>query len=228
MQTLSPAQRRALRAKAHHLHPVVSIGQHGLTPAVLHEIDVNLGAHELIKIRAFSDQRAERDTMLARICDALGAAAVQHLGKVLIIWRPQPEEPKEKAPPSDRVARAAKSAARKAPQSRRPRSPLPRTPARPAPRGKPPADLPGAPASERRRKMTNAASTWETSPEDRSRRRSSGMSSAKGAPAPRSGRRAAPKGSFKAAARPAATPHGKSSSSMVGAAGARRRRRKAG
>ena len=50
MRTLTPAARRALRAKAHHLRPFVSIGQHGLTPAVLHEIDVNLLAHELIKI----------------------------------------------------------------------------------------------------------------------------------------------------------------------------------
>lgn len=228
MQTLSPAQRRTLRAKAHHLHPVVSIGQHGLTPAVLHEIDVNLNAHELIKIRAFSDERAERDTMLGRICDELGAAAVQHLGKMLIVWRPLPEEALEEAPPSRRAAPAGKSAARKAPQSRRPRSPLPRTPARPPPRGKSPGALPGPPASERRRKMTNAASTWETGPDDRSKRRSRGTESAKGSAAPRSGRRAAPKGSFKAAARPAVTPHGKSSSSMVGAAGARRRRRKAG
>jgi len=60
MPTLSSAERRALRAKAHHLHAVVAIGQHGLTPSVLHEIDVNLIAHELIKIRVFSDARAER------------------------------------------------------------------------------------------------------------------------------------------------------------------------
>ena len=87
METLAPAKRRALRAKAHHLHPVVSIGHHGLTPAVLHELDVNLLAHELIKVRVFSDLRDERDAMLQRICAALGAAPVQHIGKLLVLWR---------------------------------------------------------------------------------------------------------------------------------------------
>ena len=93
METLAPARRRALRAKAHHLHPVVSIGQHGLTPAVLHELDVNLLAHELIKVRVFSDQRDERDAMLQRICAALDATPVQHIGKLLILWREGPEKP---------------------------------------------------------------------------------------------------------------------------------------
>ena len=93
MQTLSATERRALRAKAHHLRPVVSIGQHGLTPAVVHEIDVNLTAHELLKIRVFSEDRAERDALLARICSELDAAPVQHLGKLLIVWRPAPEPP---------------------------------------------------------------------------------------------------------------------------------------
>ena len=83
MRTLTPAERRAFRAKAHPLHPVVSIGQHGLTPAVLHEIDVKLLAHELIKIRVFNDDRGEREALLARICDDLDAAPVQHLGKIL-------------------------------------------------------------------------------------------------------------------------------------------------
>jgi RNA-binding protein len=223
MQTLSPGERRALRAKAHHLHPVVSIGQHGLTSSVLHEIDVNLTAHELIKIRVFSDERAERDAMLERICEELGAAAVQHVGKMLIVWRQAPAD----APPPRRAVPAGKSAARKSPQARRPRTPLPRTPARPPPRGRTPVEVPGVPASRRRRTMTNAASTWESDTRDRSERRPRGASSAKAAP-PRSTRRAAPKESFKSHARPAATPHGKSASSFVGAAGARRRRRKAG
>jgi putative YhbY family RNA-binding protein len=97
MRTLTPAERRAFRAKAHPLHPVVAIGQHGLTPAVLHEIDVNLLAHELIKIRVFSDERGERETLLARICADLDAAPVQHLGKILTIWRPAPPPEPEPA-----------------------------------------------------------------------------------------------------------------------------------
>ncbi|MGE5186131.1 MAG: YhbY family RNA-binding protein [Acidobacteriota bacterium] len=150
MRTLTPAARRALRAKAHHLEPVVSIGQQGLTPGVLHEIDVSLAAHELIKIRVFGDSRTEREALLARICAELGAAAVQHLGKLLIVWRPAPEEP---APAPRSGARKGKSAARKAPQARRPRSPLPRAPARP-PRGKGPFE---APAGSRRRHRDTAS-----------------------------------------------------------------------
>src|SRR5665647_2683630 len=95
MLTLDPAQRRALRAKAHHLRPVVTVGTHGLTPTVLHEIDVNLLAHELIKLRVFSDDRAEREALLERVCAELDAAPVQHLGKVLVIYRPAPEEEPE-------------------------------------------------------------------------------------------------------------------------------------
>src|SRR5580765_793795 len=90
MRTLTSAQRRAFRAKAHSFHPVVAIGQHGLTSAVLHEIDVNLLAHELIKIRVFEDDRDARAALLTAICDALDAAPVQHLGKILTIWRPAP------------------------------------------------------------------------------------------------------------------------------------------
>jgi putative YhbY family RNA-binding protein len=92
MRTLPPPERRALRAKAHTLHPVVIVGQHGLTPAVLKEIDTSLRAHELIKVRVAADDRAVRDEVLRRICSELDAAPVQHLGKLLIVWRPQPED----------------------------------------------------------------------------------------------------------------------------------------
>jgi RNA-binding protein len=119
-----------LRARAHHLHPVVAIGQHGLTPSVLHEIDVALTAHELIKLRVFSDERSEREALLGRICDQLSCAPVQHLGKLLILWRKRKEEPPVAAPPAKRPARPAKSpkpqgrqapAARPATTGRRPR-----------------------------------------------------------------------------------------------------------
>ena len=123
MSTLTPIERRALRAKAHHLNPVVTVGQHGLTPAVLHEIDVALKAHELIKIRVLSDEREVREAMLAQICAGLEAAPVQHLGKLLIVWRqaPAPEpvaKPEPRAKPRAKKAPAAKktpSAKREAP-----------------------------------------------------------------------------------------------------------------
>jgi RNA-binding protein len=111
MRSPTPAEKRALRAKAHALHPVVIVGHSGLTPAVLNEIDVSLQAHELVKIRVATGDRAQREEALARICARLGAAAVQHLGKLLIVWRPKPE--------TDAGASAGKAVAHKSKTTRR-------------------------------------------------------------------------------------------------------------
>lgn len=98
MNKLTPAERSALRAKAHHLEPVVIIGDAGLTPAVLREIDVHLKSHELIKIRVHGDDRDARAGILSEICAALDASPVQQIGKILVIYRPKPiaTEPTEK------------------------------------------------------------------------------------------------------------------------------------
>lgn len=93
---LTLTQRRALKARAHHLEPVVIVGDAGLTPAVLHEIDVNLASHELIKIRVHGDEREARAGMIGEIGSALGASLVQHIGKILVMFRPKPEEKAEK------------------------------------------------------------------------------------------------------------------------------------
>jgi RNA-binding protein len=90
--TLSTQQRRALRADAHHLNPVVLIGGDGLTEAVVKEVEMALTAHGLIKVRVFGDVRAEREALMTALCDRLGAAAVQHIGKLLVLWRPVPEK----------------------------------------------------------------------------------------------------------------------------------------
>jgi RNA-binding protein len=84
---LSSQARSALRAAAHPLRPVVMVGDAGLTPAVLKEIEVALSAHELIKIRVSGQERSDRDNMLETICDQLGCASVAHLGKILIVYR---------------------------------------------------------------------------------------------------------------------------------------------
>jgi putative YhbY family RNA-binding protein len=97
---LSPAQRKEHRSEAHHLDPVVLIGGGGLTPGVEKEVDAALVAHGLIKVRVFSDDRAARESMLAALADKLGAAPVQHIGKLLVLWRPIPA--KEKAEREDR------------------------------------------------------------------------------------------------------------------------------
>jgi RNA-binding protein len=80
--TLTSLQRRNLRSHAHHLHPLVMIGDAGLTPAVLAAIDLELTHHALIKVRAFSDDRGEREALLEAICKATGCAPVQHIGKL--------------------------------------------------------------------------------------------------------------------------------------------------
>lgn len=91
MLDITAEQRRALRARAHALNPVVAISQNGLSESVLQEISVSLASHELIKIRVFSDEREVREQFLATICEQLGAAPVQHIGKLLVVWRPNPE-----------------------------------------------------------------------------------------------------------------------------------------
>ncbi|MCC7310941.1 MAG: YhbY family RNA-binding protein [Sulfuritalea sp.] len=89
---LSPARRRALRAAAHPLKPVVSISQKGLTPSVLAEIDRCLKAHELIKLRLYGMERDAREALFAEICSALACAEVQHIGNLLVLWREHPKD----------------------------------------------------------------------------------------------------------------------------------------
>lgn len=88
MLPLSTNERRELRARAHSLTPVVSIAENGLTEGVLREIETNLKAHELIKIRVYGDSRENRIAYLEQICTELDAAAVQHIGKLLVVFRP--------------------------------------------------------------------------------------------------------------------------------------------
>ena len=98
---LTPAERREHRANAHHLDPVVLIGGDGLTAAVQKEIDAALKAHGLMKVRVFNDDRAAREEMYQQLADALNAAPIQHIGKLLVLWRPIPA--KEKAIDEDRM-----------------------------------------------------------------------------------------------------------------------------
>ncbi len=91
---LTPALRKDHRAEAHHLDAVVMIGSDGLTAAVKKEIDAALKAHGLIKVRVQSDDRAGREAIFQALADELNAAPIQHIGKLLVLWRPMP--PKEK------------------------------------------------------------------------------------------------------------------------------------
>lgn len=88
MKSLTPAQHQYLKGLAHSLQPVVMIGSNGLTAAVLKEIERGLAAHELIKVKAASDEAETRRAWMEAICSATGAMPVQRIGKILVIYRP--------------------------------------------------------------------------------------------------------------------------------------------
>lgn len=98
---LTIAERKAHRAEAHHLDPVVMIGNDGLTPAVVKETDAALKAHGLIKVRVQGDDRAAREAIYLQLTDQLSAAPIQHIGKLLVLWRPKPE--KERTEDEDKL-----------------------------------------------------------------------------------------------------------------------------
>ena len=103
MKSLSPSERKLLKARAHALKPVVAIGNEGLTAAVLKEVDTSLKAHDLIKIRVTGDDREARETLLGEICHRSGASAVQHIGKILVVYRENLDQPAK--PAKKRAAR---------------------------------------------------------------------------------------------------------------------------
>ncbi len=87
--TITPAQRKSLKTDAHDLSPVVMIGGDGLTPAVIKEAKSAIAHHGLIKVRVFGDDRDARIAIYEELCDKLDAAPVQHIGKLLVLWRPK-------------------------------------------------------------------------------------------------------------------------------------------
>jgi putative YhbY family RNA-binding protein len=128
--TLSPARRSELRAQAHRLNPVVLIGDKGLTDEVLAEIERALKAHELIKVRAATDDRDARNVWMESICGKLGAHPVQQIGKMLVVYREKPKDARqEKAAPTSPVKRTSRPRSRtpsprpeSGPRRRRPRT----------------------------------------------------------------------------------------------------------
>jgi putative YhbY family RNA-binding protein len=132
--TLSRDERLQLRARAHHLDPVVLLGAAGLTEAVIRETDRALAAHELIKVRIPGDDRDEREAIGAQLATRLGAARVQAIGKLLVLYRPRPvdEQPAKASPSRPAPAARPQPAARPArgapppPAKGRPKGPAPR------------------------------------------------------------------------------------------------------
>ena len=122
MDDMTALRRKALKARAHSLHPILQLGEKGLTDAVVAEIERALGAHELVKIRAAPFNREERDVALVSICERTGAEAVQHIGKILVVYRQKP--PAESKPTPRRRTQSSsgwddRKDARKKPARRR-------------------------------------------------------------------------------------------------------------
>ncbi|SFU44617.1 RNA-binding protein [Nitrosomonas eutropha] len=92
MLELDMALRRQLTASAHHLNPVVTIGKDGLAENVISELDRNLLKHELIKIKVLEGDRGQRTSLLEQICLSLNAAPIKQIGKILIIYRINPDK----------------------------------------------------------------------------------------------------------------------------------------
>ena len=103
--TLEKELRLRLRAQAHGLDPVVLLGAAGLTDAVVAEVDRALTAHSLIKVRIPLDDRSEREAIFANIAHRVGAARVQAIGKLIVLYRPPPPEDESEAPPKQERTR---------------------------------------------------------------------------------------------------------------------------
>jgi len=84
---LTTKQITHLRGLAHSLNPVVMLGNNGLTENVLKEIELNLNAHELIKVQVAGDDRVARKAIYDEITAKTNAIAVHHIGKQLVFYR---------------------------------------------------------------------------------------------------------------------------------------------
>lgn len=88
---MDAVKKKKLKSDAHHLNPVVMIGQAGLTTAVIAEIELALDAHELIKVKIRAE-RDERKDICTEICAATTAELIQAIGQIIIIYRHNPKK----------------------------------------------------------------------------------------------------------------------------------------
>ena len=90
-KNLSNNFKKELRKKAYSLKPFVIVGQHGLTEAVIAEINVALNAHELIKIRIRETDKNKRSKQCIQIQKHLSAEIIHEIGFIIVLYRPKPE-----------------------------------------------------------------------------------------------------------------------------------------
>jgi RNA-binding protein len=85
--SLTPKVKQQLKAKAHKLNPIVLIGNKGVTPAVIKEIDLTLNDHELVKIRLSITDRDAKKAAAVEISELLKAEIVQLIGNICVLYR---------------------------------------------------------------------------------------------------------------------------------------------
>ena len=85
---LTTKQKKFLRARAHKLKPVVTVGNAGLTDSVLNELENTIEHHELIKVKINAATREDRQIMIERICQSAHAEMVNSIGHIAIFYRP--------------------------------------------------------------------------------------------------------------------------------------------
>ena len=95
---INNAQKKFLRQSAHHLKPVVWVGQHGITEALINEIKEVLERHELVKVKCRLGERKERDIGILKICKGTNAALVQRISNIITLFKKNSEKPVIKLP----------------------------------------------------------------------------------------------------------------------------------
>ena len=92
--TLSEAQKKYLRGLGHALKPLIMVGDAGLSESLLVEFESTLAHHELIKVRVRVGDRKARDAIIGELCSTSGAALVQRVGNMALLYRENPEKKK--------------------------------------------------------------------------------------------------------------------------------------
>ncbi|MFT3667753.1 MAG: ribosome assembly RNA-binding protein YhbY [Pseudoxanthomonas sp.] len=88
---LTAAQTRFLRGQAHDLKALLQIGNKGVTPAFIAELDGVLEQHELVKVKVAGEDREARDAMIGDLAEKTDAALVQRIGHTAVLYRPSKE-----------------------------------------------------------------------------------------------------------------------------------------
>lgn len=97
--SLDGAQRRHLRGLAHPLKPIVYVGEGGISPAVVSALEAALDQHELVKVRL--RQPENKKEAAQQLAEASAAALCGVVGHTVVLYRPNPDDPKISLPRRD-------------------------------------------------------------------------------------------------------------------------------